>query len=93
MWRRRDAFYERSNSDVALGDRELTEPSAAELQTLALRVFGRSITIEQAEAYRPRLPTFAWAVERVQALADALGDEGPATVFRSEQFGEAGRDG
>ena len=67
--------------------------STEDLQALAARTFGRTVSAEQAEAYRPRLPTFAWAVERLQAFEEALGQVAPASVFQPKQFDGAGRAG
>jgi hypothetical protein len=60
----------------------MANPTVAELQEMAREVFGRELSEAQAEAYRGRLPTMAWIVQRVRALEPRLREAHTLQVMR-----------
>lgn len=58
----------------------MSEPSIETLKREALEVFGVTLTDEQAEMYRGRLPTMVENVRLLQGWAGRLGGTAPAQI-------------
>ena len=61
----------------------MPEPSIETLKRGALEVFGVTLTDEQAEIYRGRLPTMLENVRLLQGWAARLGETGPAQILQT----------
>jgi hypothetical protein len=55
-------------------------PTTAELQQMARTTFSRELSVEQAEAYRGRLPVMVRAAHILQAWEAQLRHDEPAAV-------------
>ena len=65
----------------------MSSPSIEELKREALEVFGVTLTDEQADIYKGRLPTMLQNVRRLESWAGRLGDTAPAQI---QQIPDAG---
>ncbi len=58
----------------------MKHPTTAELQQMARTTFSRELSVEQAEAYRGRLPVMVRAAHILQAWEAQLRHDEPAAV-------------
>lgn len=69
-------------TDQASGPATGTAPSPVEIQALARRVFGREISLEEADTFKGRLPALARTVEVLAGWEPELLDWDMAAVHR-----------
>lgn len=69
----------------------MTGPSVKELQEMALRAFGRTLSEDEAWAFRRRLPGMAMVAGKLEGWAARLGEVEPAAVHLSPK-GDGGDD-